>query len=240
MTDQRTATEVLLSLEKKIDQQVHLYHSIDLNIKVLSNKLNQVIQLINTPMPDEQGFSMYGGTNAGTAMPDDLNPHKIATAPPSRMKIEDEWKPPIPITTETAPVGERRISRPPTPGMQAPKPSPKPLKSVPTPSFPVPEMKAPTSITPPPIHTGKVPLSQRIVDRNGNSIFKADVEVQNNEGTTIWKGQTNTTGKWQASLDPGNYHVQVRKQSANQRLQVAQDLVVNDKTPRELPIMVVK
>ena len=101
-------------------------------------------------------------------------------------------------------------------------------------------MKAPRSVAPPPPVAGKIPLSQRIVDRNGTSLFKADIEVLDDQGHTVWKGQTNATGKWQAALGLGKYRVNIHKQTTNQKIQVAQDLTVNEKTPKELPVMIVK
>jgi hypothetical protein len=225
MSDERTGVDVLLSVEKQIAQLMHMQSSLDLNIKILSNKLNQVIDLLNEVPSTAQ-------------MNPSMSPIALATAPstPVKMKIEEEFKPPIPITTDTAPVGFRRTSRPET----FTNAHQQPTKNTPTPAFPLPKMKSATSIIEPPPSNSKQPLSQRIVDRNGASIFKADIEVMDEAGHTIWKGQTGTTGKWQTALSPGKYRLNVRKQTTQQKIAVSADLVVNDKTPQELPPMSVK
>lgn len=235
--NERTAVDVLLETEKQIKVLVAINQSLDLNIKVLSNKLNTTMERVDhilaliEDMPDEPGFTMV----------DDMNPHTLATAPPKRIQVQEEFAPPIPLTKETAPVGQRRTSRG---EVLSPQPMKgqvqKPIKNVPTPSFPVPEMKTPISIAEPAPTSGKVPLSQRVVDRNSNSIFKADVEITNEGGSTVWKGQTGTTGKWTTALEPGRYHINIHKQTTQQKIQVGTELLVNDKTPRELPIMIVK
>jgi hypothetical protein len=225
MSEERTGTDVLLDLEKQVAQLVHMNQSLDFNIKVLSNKLNQVIELLNNMSAEAQ-------------MDPTMDPIAMATAPQSvmpKMKIEDEWKPAIPITTDTAPVGFRRTSRPET--FHNPK---TPTKNTPTLSFPVPEMKPPTSVMEPSPNTGKKPLSQRIVDRNGSSVFKADIEVVDEQGHTVWKGQTGMTGKWTTALAPGKYRVNIRKQTTQQKIAVSQDLLVNDKTPADLQPLLVK
>jgi hypothetical protein len=219
MEQQRTATDVLLSLEKQVKQLVYMHQTLDLNIKVLSNKLNQLIEAVDSPM-------------LANEMEQSMNPIAIAKAPP--MKIVEEFNPtpPIPLASETSPVGFRRTGRE---GVQAKNPT----KNVPTPSIKLPEMKAPQVIDIPPT-TGKKPLSQRVVDKNGASLFKADIEILNQEGHTVWKGQTGATGKWQTALDPGNYRLNVKKHTTQQNINVAVDLVVNDSTPRELQLMLVK
>lgn len=220
--EDRTATDVLLAVEGKIQQLMSLHQSLDLNIKLISNKLNTLITAVNDPSLD-------------APVSTEINPFEMATAPP--MNIEEEWKPAIPLSTETAPVGFRRTGRAETfTGAQTRMPA----KNTPTPSIKVPEMKAPRSVAPPPPVAGKIPLSQRIVDRNGTSLFKADIEVLDDQGHTVWKGQTNATGKWQAALGLGKYRVNIHKQTTNQKIQVAQDLTVNEKTPKELPVMIVK
>jgi len=49
----RKASDIILSLEAKIDQMVALHRSLDMNIKLLSNKINEMMQTAdghNIPM----------------------------------------------------------------------------------------------------------------------------------------------------------------------------------------------
>jgi len=230
MTDERTAVDVLLAIEQKQDQILRKQNSIDLIEKINSNKLKQVedkidhiIGLINE-VPGEFDQSS------------DMNPFNIATAPP--MKIQEEFAPVMPITTDAEPVGFRRTSRPES--YSNPRTA---KKNVPTPSIPLPEMKPAKSIEQPPVSPGmKYPLEQRIVDKNSKAIFKADVEVVDSNGTTISKTQTGVMGKWSATLAPGKYRVHISKfdSSSNKKMSVAQDLTVDGKTPKELPMMIIR
>lgn len=231
MTGERTAVDVLLAVEQRVDAVLHKQNSLDLINKINSTKMTQIetkldhiIDLINS-VPDENGFTMAP----------ENNPHSLATAPP--MKIADEYNPPIPMTNETAPVGIRRTSR------GEPFSAPHQQKNIPTPSIPTPQMKPPKSLEQPQeTNTGSRIVEQRIVDRNSKAIFKADVEVVDANGITVSKTQTSIMGKWNATLAPGKYRVHINKLDAatKGKIQVSQDLMVDGKTPKELPMMVIK
>lgn len=223
----RTAADVLLSLEAKIDRLIGQVNLTDLNLKNLSNKLNQLIDTLSQlPMEEEEA-------------PIADSPYAIASAPPSPIESMPQ------MAVETAPVGFRRTSRPETfetvPSVAVP-----PQKTVPTPSIPQPEMFPAQEPQNPVAHESsgnKKQLMQRVLDKNGKAIFMAEVEILDTNNITVCKGlRTNGVGKWQASLLPGRYKVILRKRDVQGKnnIEITQDLTVDAKTPNELQTMVVK
>ena len=238
---ERTAIDVLLALEKKETENNFLLKSLDLNIKVLSNKITEVISLIKDAPSYEASSPDYVQLHSNQNQLFPAIPNTTPSPSIQNMKVEEEWKPAIPLTTEEVPVGFRRTSRPETfedPRITASR------KNTPTPSLPVPEMKVPVSIAEeaPMSNGSRMPISQRITDRNGKAMFMADVEIIDAQGHTEAKIRTNGVGKWQASLVPGRYRVNISKfdTATKQRIQVAQDLVVDEKTPKELQTVIIK
>lgn len=60
----------------------------------------------------------------------------------------------------------------------------------------------------------KVPIIQRITDGTGKDLFMAEITVIDDNSKVILKTKTNTAGKWQAYLKPGNYTVNMIKTNA--------------------------
>ena len=89
-----------------------------------------------------------------------------------------------------------------------------------------------------------VPVVQRVVDKNGKSVFLADVEIINTENLqTISKIKTNGAGKWIVSMLPGEYRVFIRKREAlnKDRLEISQTITVDgSKSPLELQMVILK
>jgi hypothetical protein len=225
----RTATEVLISVETKLDQLMHLHRSLDLNIKVLSNKLNQ---LLGAPTISSNVPNISLPTN------DIEQDETFPEYPP-----EPALPPGFSLPVETSPVGFRRTSRPET---FAPEET-MPKKNVPTPAMPIPEMHPAqeriSDATYIPSRGERMPVMQRVVDKNGKAIFMAEVEIVNNKNhITELKTRTNGVGKWQASLAPGQYKVFLRKAGAvgKPKMEIIQDLVIDGSTPNELQMMIVK
>jgi len=92
-TEERKATDILLDLESKVDSLTNLMRSYDLNLKILSNKINL---LLNPEQPKEIKSQNKPSVNAIVISPEDNR-----------------------VPVETSPIGERRTSRPTIPS--APK-----------------------------------------------------------------------------------------------------------------------
>lgn len=236
----RKASDILLELVSKVDVLVSSQRAHDLDIKILSNKLNEVMRLLEKQSAAPQKITV----EAVNTMPPTPSPfHQLPVTDPERQ---------VPISAESglpldnSPKGFRRTSRPETfegdnayLAKQPPQPSkpqqpqpkfpvqmPKPppgrapgdMATQPTPTMdvkpPQQQQQAPqqpkSKQTAPPQHA--IPVMQRIVDKSGKSVFLADVEIVDHQtATTVFKTRTNGTGKWMASLGAGSYQVTVRK-----------------------------
>lgn len=269
----RKATDVLLDLELKVGLLLDIIRSQDLNIKILSNKLNDVINRLDkqqTAPPKVVVEAVHTPSPMVQVMP-------IPSGDPSKnIPIYSEES----LPQEIAPKGFRRNSRPETfAGDNAflPKPSENkmPMQMPKAPSgrdFGVPppgRMPTPDPvITAPPMHkggnkidspltealptehiakaplTGQIPIMQRCVDKNGKSIFLADVEIMDkNSGQPVFKTRTNGTGKWMATLSIGEYQVTVKKRLSlsKDQIEAKQEIQVDGtQSPLELPMMIIR
>lgn len=266
----RKATDVLLELESKIDILLGTIQTMDLNIKVLSNKLNEImkgldkqqvispkitVEAVQTPSVSNKQAVLFG-----QAPPIDPERSVVITAE-SRLGMDE------------TPKGFRRNSRPESyasgddvylkrdgvpppnnPASSANRPPPgrsaNDMAVLPTtPIAPAPKNKAAsppnTSQTPKELNThGIVPVEQRVVDRNGKSVFLADVEVVDvSSGEQIFKSRTNGTGKWMAPLPLGNYKVTIRKLESltREKIESIQTIQIDGtESPLKLPMVIIK
>jgi hypothetical protein len=105
-------------------------------------------------------------------------------------------------------------------------------------------MAPPSSADAPLMEQGQIPVTQRCVDKNGKSIFLADVEILDMATMqTIFKTRTNGTGKWMASLGIGAYRVTIRKRESvsKEKIESVQDIQVDGSSSRlELPMLIIK
>jgi hypothetical protein len=253
----RKATEVLLDLESKVSMLLDIIRAQDLNIKVLSNKLNDVIGRLDKQQAGPPRIIVEAApTPPATNMPTGFV--QLPAGDPERT---------IPITAESklpqdsSPQGFRRSSRPETysgdnaylprpdldvrmpvqlpKGANPPPPVPHSEAIVPPQAInrnakvpqqppPMPEMMEPQA--PPQSSMGQIPVMQRCVDKNGKSIFLAPVEIVDlSNGQSVFKTRTNGTGKWMASLGIGAYRVTITKQASinKEKLEAVQDIQVD-------------
>jgi hypothetical protein len=267
----RKATEVLLDLEKKIDILLGTIRAQDLNIKVLSNKLSEVMQKL-----DKQ-----------QAVPGKITVEAVQSVPPifAQIPVADPERA-IPVSAESklaideGPQGFRRTSRPESyagddayirkenvppprqPGMSNLNMNPPSGRSASDVSviqqsfppqqqkqvahqqshqqLPHPTLKGTTSVDP----NGTIPVEQRVVDRNGKSIFLADVEIVDlATGGQVSKSRTNGTGKWMAALPLGEYRVTIRKLESltREKVEAVQTIKVDGtESPLKLQMVILK
>lgn len=245
--EQRKASEVILDLESKIDMILGIVKTQDLTIKLISNKLNSLIE--------KQSIKpqiMIEAVNTSQQQP-----KEILVSSDFNLKLEEN------------PNGFRRTSRPETyAGDNAFLPQkPKDVE----PKFPVqipnqsghaevivPVNKKHNTDTPAPTHTdtpvkkeklhsfsgNTIPVTQRVVDANGKSAFLADVEIISLENMQqIFKNRTNGAGKWSAPLSVGSYRVIIHKRESltKDKLEAIQDIKIDgNKSPLELQTIILK
>jgi hypothetical protein len=258
MTEPKKATEVLLELESKVDALLGIVRAQNLNINVLSNKLSQLLDTLNTlpskqevsiPRPTVEASGYPMGTNGKTTinvLPSQIyNPHNLALPP-------DLTMPETNLTLETNPKGFTRNSRPETfspehrfPERQKSKVEEAvvQLPAMPSPNVSV-KFKPPTETLPSPeLTNSKIPVIQRIVDKNNKAVFLADIEVYNEMNLLESKTRTGASGKWQASLKPGKYQILVKKSqnSLKEKLEIKQEITVDGRSvPQEIETLIVK
>jgi len=233
----RKATDVLLELESKIDVLLNIVRNQDLNIKVLSNKLNSLIANKTVVAANQPPQITVEAVNTNFTM---------VPEPKVQIPISSEEKIPI----DDNPKGFRRTSRPET---YSGDNSYLPKKT--GPKFPV-QMPA-EAIVPkealskaPPVeqpkensHINAVPVQQRVVDKNGKSVFLADVSIINSGGEKVFKGRTNGTGKWMAALAPDTYKIVISKRESvtKEKVDLIQEIIVDGKTtPLDLQTLIFK
>jgi hypothetical protein len=240
----RKASEVLLELEAKIDTLMSIVRTQDLNIKILSNKVNSLIEKTG----QIEAVSPIAQQPTARIEAVDLTKEQISVSPDNILSVEKE------------PKGFRRTSRPETfagDNTYLNKPD-KPI----APKFPMQLPKAAEAVIPQKafqtttfteipnsgqqsdVPQNLIPVIQRVVDKNGKSVFLADVEIINTENLqTISKIKTNGAGKWMVSLLPGEYRVFIRKREAinKDRLEISQVVNVDgNKSPLELQMVILK
>lgn len=300
----RKATDVLIDIETKVNALLDMVRSQDLVIKVLSNKLNDVMGKLEKQSQAAPKFTVEAIQQPVVApvLPPGFT--QIPAGDPERT---------IPVAAEhrlpetSAPQGFRRNSRPetfagdnaylPHPEMEVKMPvqlpkMPPPVRQqggqVPPPGRgPGSEVVAPPEVqnprnnkkgvfappnpqgspyaqhgTPNPMMAqepeqaphesqvmplaaqGQIPVMQRCVDKNGKSIFLADVELTDlSTGQPFFKTRTNGAGKWMASLGIGAYRVVITKRASGNKgmMEAIQDIQVDgSKSPLELPMVIIK
>jgi hypothetical protein len=242
-TEPRKASEVLLEIEKKLDTALGIIHVQDLNIKILSNKLNSIIELLEKQTTAPQRIIVEAvNTTRQPSPPADLE---------RQIPISGEFALPV----ENSPNGFRRTSRPetfsgdnsylPQPSNTTPKYPTQIPKAPPgrvAPNSPPPGREVNAEVVVPPtvnvkpsaktqnIVQNAIPISQRVVSKEGKSLFLADVEIIDLATMqSIFKTRTNGTGKWSASLGVGNYRIIINKResSTGGSLSATQDIQIN-------------
>lgn len=249
----RKATDVILALEEKVNTLLGIVKSLEFNVRLLSSKLD-IVTKKDEVIPANNIVVEAVNTNS-TTFPsyDDRN-----------IKIDSEKQLPI----EESPQGFRRTSRPETyagdnayltqPNKQfnhvtLPPQIPNQKQSEPNTDVIVPpEALRKNVLSPPDKHSTKqqeliqnaVPVMQRIVDKNGKSVFLANVDILDKAtNQSVFKTRTNATGKWMASLGIGEYLVVIRKVESlsKDKVEIKQEIRVDGtQSPYELQTMIIK
>ena len=203
----RKATDVLLEIEAKLDALLKRLDASDLNIKVVSNKLNELmkgldkiqsappqqkitVEAVQTPTPNQAAviFGQVPTNDPGRAipvtaeskLPMDDTPQGFRRT--SRMEGDGSYlkKDGVPPPTNPSFFVAAAGSKAP-PGRNAgevlPTPTPPKKAAAPNPA-PAPPSPKVAPKQPTEMDThGIVPVEQRVVDHNGKSVYLADVEI---------------------------------------------------------------
>jgi len=244
-----------------MDTILGLIKTLDFNTKVMSNKLNEIMDKLKEQREAPPKIIVETVQTAPKpAMPPAFT--QLPAGDPERN---------IPISADdalpqtNAPQGFRRTSRPETyankpeikmpiqmpPGMQMPiVPPGRSVSDVLVPDkTPTREPKKAEPITmieqPEPISSqGQIPVVQRCVDKNNKSIFLAEVEVLDLETKqVVLKTRSNAAGKWQGVFAIGSYRAIIRKRESltKEKIEAVHDFKVDGTSNKlELPILIIK
>lgn len=258
----RKASDVLLELEQKLDVALSIIRAQDLNIKILSNKLNAVLEALQKKSADPPKIMVEAvNTTRPISSPFQSMPE---LDPEKQIPVSSEFTLPL----EKEPQGFRRTSRPetfagddvyfhkapansvPQPAQNTQKPPPGRTAEVIVP--PTATKKAALDAVPSkqqnkvPVNIvqNAIPIQQRVVNKHGKSLFLADVEIIDlSTMQQIFKTRTGGNGKWMASLPVGNYRVLIRKMEAGsgEKLEAVQEILVDgSQSPLELQAIIIK
>lgn len=239
----RKASDILLELESKIDQVLSIMQTQDLNIKILSNKLNTALDLLAKTQSK-------------------ITVEAVNTAPVYRNAEPSDRAIPIfadnNLMVDNKPQNGRRTSREVGPESNAEEFVKFPVQ---IPNMPVKHVDKDVADIIVPKQTFKkqiakepvvkediahnfIPVSQRVVNGAGKSLFMAEVEIIDaNSMNQVFKGRTSSNGKWSAALAVGDYRVFVRKLDSisKEKIECKQDFSIDGfKTPFELTSIVIK
>jgi hypothetical protein len=89
----------------------------------------------------------------------------------------------------------------------------------------------------------KIPVIQRVTDKDAKDLFMADVRVMNEKKEIVARVRTNNVGKWQALLAPGKYDVHILKTdtATKTKIEAMQTVTIPNNTGTfTLPIAVIR
>ena len=254
----RKATEILLELEAKVEYLISLFKKESFSNQILSNQISDLIQnLKQTSGPKITAETVNTIPQVNVSPIQNFRP----IDPERQVAIIAEDR--LPQTD--SPEGFRRTSRPETfqentsyanPLLHAnEKAKPPPgrgsdIVEVVIPTQPISQKTVNIKAQEQLINQKQdfvqnaILVTQRIVNKDGKSIFLADVEVTDlNTSQLVFKTRTNGSGNWQASLATGNYKVVIRKKESAQqaKMESSQSVVIKgDENPLNMPVLILK
>jgi hypothetical protein len=212
----RKASDILLSLESKVEVLQKLVFNQDMLLKLIADKTNKIFAYI-TELQQE-----YRQAQAQQAQSEEDEEE------PRMIKISNEHQ----ITeAKDVDISQRRINRAVAP-VQQPA-----ILAIPNPS----QEKAPQQ----PATGGdkKVPVIQRVSDSTGKDVFMSSVLILDENGNEVHRTKTNAVGKWQAMLKPGAYSVKLTKTDTATKkvLELTQNITVNNSSSTlTLPVVIMR
>ena len=232
MEQETNIQDVLSSLEAKIDALLSISRIQDLTIKILSNKINDLIlqNKTTTQKPQPSIEAVYNSAP---------KPNE------NQVPISSDFN----LEVEKSPNGFRRTSRPetfaPEQYVQEKVPEKKPIPKA---EVIVPKVKPQIKKEVKQDETqfidaaSVIPILQRVVDSTGKSVFLADVEITNLQtDIVVAKTRTQGNGKWSSSLPVGKYKVVIRKSAAKDKVEVVQEITVDGSQQRiDLQTLILK
>lgn len=256
----RKATDVLIDIERKIDALLSIIQAQDLNIKILSNKLSILIDDINTKKINQPPAIISGTIRTADQkniqiksennLPITNNPVGFRrTSRPETYAGDDQFLTQPKLIQKTIEhqidtnQSDEFVDYDSNQQQEQKNKRGRPKKVEQTNIMNTPQITESKISQSEPV-LGTIPVSQRIVDKNGKSLFLADVEIYeliSNE--FLYKTRTNGMGRWMATLNPGKYKIVIKKMQSlsKEKIDVSQEItVLNDNSSQEFNVFIVK
>ena len=216
----KKASDILIEVQTKLDLVLDYVKSQDFNMKLLSNKLNALIENKAAPKLTIEAVNIADAlsvpVNQEASIETDLSPKGFR-----RTSRQESFVNKLPV--------EEKIN---TDIVVQAVPLTPVVKPAENPSFKDAESQ------------NSVPVHQRVVDKNSKAIFLADVEITDLKTMKLfYKTRTNGMGKWMTSLPHGIYRVVINKRESvtKESLSSSQEIKVDgSSSPLELPIVIIR
>jgi hypothetical protein len=214
-TEPRKASDILLSLESKVDVLTKLVYNQDMLLKLAVDRCNKIYAYIEELQKEYQEQAV--AQLRANAQPEE-EPRIINSPPPEQVIMEaniDEQ------------VGERR-------GARVPEQMPRQPIMVPQNQEPQQSVQQ---------EGKKVPVIQRVSDSTGRDLFMASVLISDENGKQVHKTKTSAVGKWQAQLKPGVYQIHISKTDTVSKkiIEATQQITINNSSSTiTLPVAIIK
>jgi len=194
MENNKKASDVILEMNAKINSLLDMVRSLDLNMKIISNKLN-LIQNKTSPYVAETQVIKTAPT---IISPDveliksnqlkEINNSESFSKRGSRNDVSTEkFIAPKPIPAEKIIVSKKE------------------------------EVFKDYNDDPPLVEGALIPVSQKVYGENGKPIFLAEISIRNTKTNKIVKTKTSGRGVWQMPLEVGKYEIIVGKRLVNSK-----------------------
>lgn len=188
---ERSAIDILLELEQKVDALSRRYGNVENLLKVLLNNINNG----HVPKPQEaatKSVKITGPINKNNFDQREKTSKFVDLANQQGLDVEDDE---VPTRLETV-IKARPSDLP-------PDPSGEDMVEAPSRGASRGQRGAKTS--------AKLSVSQVLFREEGQPLFLASVEVLDESGVLINQTRTNPKGRWLMALAPGEYQVHVLK-----------------------------
>lgn len=263
----RKISDVMLELDRKVDLMLKLLQSQDMTNKILSNKLSEVISRLDSLAVLEAKIQPQFTVETTQTAPNFTSTIKQQMQQEPDRFIPISAEDTVLIDHQPESSSSRRTSRPENSIGKLEGDDAyliKPPKKEPSAKYPiqipkgdkaeviVPNQIALTKISTQPqaivsketSRSSSTNVSQRVVDRNGKSLFLANINIIDHETqASIFETRTSAVGKWAAPLPIGNYRVSIKKREplTHKEIEAFQDIKVDGSVARqELPNFMIK
>jgi hypothetical protein len=197
VTEERKVSDVVADLERKVDSALAYLKNLDATIKVLLGNINSLSMKLDGWTVPKSESHVPSVKDTGIINKDNFD-SRPKTSKFADMAAQHGIQVEEPESINLGSVGIRQSNLPPDPsGYDLVEAHSRPVHTQRG-------QRAQTAVT-------RVAVSQLLSQKDGTPLFLASIQVTNESGELVKQSRTNTKGRWNAALDPGDYYVRVLK-----------------------------